>query len=303
MAENGAKAALFGITINRVEMTEAVDQVLEWCHDGPGGSCRVVVTPNVDHLVLLRRSTGLRAVYADADMVLADGVPLVVASRWLGQPLPGRVAGSDLVPALFDAAADSGRPLRVFLLGAAAGVADAAAANVERRWQGVSVSGTYSPPWGFEHDEVECQHILGRIRDAAPDLLLIGLGAPKQELWVHRFRRELAGAAAVAMCAGATIDFLAGSKKRAPQWMRSSGLEWFYRLAEDPKRLASRYAHDALVFPQLLWHERALLRAARHGGLGPVSAITAQPTIDLRDPKETADQVDTARLAKQRSAR
>ncbi len=288
MAESSAKAALFGIRINRVEMAEAVDQILNWCHDGSQGPCRLVVTPNVDHLVLLRRSSGLRAVYANADLVLADGVPLVVASRWLGQPLPGRVAGSDLVPAIFDASANFGQPLRVYLLGAADGVADVAAANVEKRWKGVTVTGTYSPPWGFEHDDDECQNILGRIRNAAPDLLLVGLGAPKQELWVHRFRRELSGAAAVAMCAGATIDFLAGSKKRAPEWMRSSGLEWFYRLADDPTRLASRYAHDAVVFPQLLWQERALLRAARHGGLGPVSAM-ASPVIDLRQPEEVLD--------------
>jgi N-acetylglucosaminyldiphosphoundecaprenol N-acetyl-beta-D-mannosaminyltransferase len=301
LAGHSAQAALFGIRIDRIDMVEAVERVLGWCLDAPSDGCRVIVTPNVDHLVILRRSAALRSVYAGADLVVADGVPLVVASRWLGQALPGRVAGSDLVPALFDGAVAGGRALRVFLLGAAPGVAETAAANVTERWPAVSVVGTCSPPWGFENDPAESTAIVDQISEAAPDLLLVGLGAPKQELWVHSQRSALAPHVQVAMCVGATIDFLAGSKRRAPEWMRSSGLEWLYRLSEDPRRLARRYAHDAVVFPQLLWQERALLRAARSGGLGPVSAVVA-PVIDLRDPAPAALATEAAAPAAAGSA-
>ncbi len=191
----------------------------------------------------------LRAAYADAAMVLADGMPLVWTSRLLGHPLPERVTGSDLVPALFTAV-PSDRSLRVYLLGAAAGVAERAAANIARRWPAVEVVGTYSPPLGFEHDTVENAAILDRIAAARPDVLVVGLGAPKQELWVHEHRDRIA--APVALCVGATIDFLAGQVARAPAWMQTSGLEWLHRLASQPRRLARRYARDAWIFPQLV---------------------------------------------------
>jgi N-acetylglucosaminyldiphosphoundecaprenol N-acetyl-beta-D-mannosaminyltransferase len=117
----------------------------------------------------------------------------------------------------------------------------------------VQVVGTYSPPLGFEHDAVENTRALIRVADAAPDLVIVGFGAPKQELWVHRHRRELG--AKVAVCAGATIDFLAGQRRRSPVWMRRAGLEWLHRVAAEPRRLAARYGRDAWEFPQLLWHE------------------------------------------------
>jgi len=168
-----------------------------------------------------------------------------------------RVAGSDLVPALFDSAPET-KPLRIFLLGAAPGVADRAAGNIRRQWPGVEVIGTYSPPLGFERDERENESILQMIAAAKPDVLVVGLGAPKQELWVHKHHNRLA--AKVALCVGATIDFLAGERSRAPLWMQSVGLEWLYRVASEPRRLATRYAKDAVIFPQLLAQEWWRLR-------------------------------------------
>jgi N-acetylglucosaminyldiphosphoundecaprenol N-acetyl-beta-D-mannosaminyltransferase len=157
-----------------------------------------------------------------------------------------------LVPALF-ASADDRHPIRVFLLGAAPGVADRAARRVESTWPNVEVVGTYSPPLGFEKDDYENRQILDRIAVAGPDVLIVGLGAPKQELWVHKHRLHIE--ATVAVCAGATIDFLAGEKKRAPVWMQRLGLEWFFRMLSDPRRLVRRYARDAWVFPQLIAKE------------------------------------------------
>jgi N-acetylglucosaminyldiphosphoundecaprenol N-acetyl-beta-D-mannosaminyltransferase len=212
-----------------------------------------VVTPNVDHTVLVQTNAELRAAYGDAGMVLADGWPVVAASRLLRRPLPERVAGSDLAPALFKAAQQDERPLRVFLLGAAPGVGERAAKNIQSRWPVVRVVGVYSPPMGFERDERQNQATVLRIREAAPEVLIVGLGAPKQELWVHRHRSQIA--APVALCVGATIDFLAGEKKRAPRLLRRLGLEWLHRMLSEPRRLTSRYARDAWIFPQLVWRE------------------------------------------------
>jgi N-acetylglucosaminyldiphosphoundecaprenol N-acetyl-beta-D-mannosaminyltransferase len=241
---------LFGMRIASVTMPEAVDRLLGWCRQPQGTACRYVVTPNVDHAVLFEEHAALRAAYADASLVLADGAPIILVSRILGHHLPERVAGSDLVPRLFDSCR---QPLRVYLLGAAPGVAETAAAKIHRRWSGVRVVGTYSPPLGFEHNRQENARIVSMIASASPDLLIVGLGAPKQELWVHRHRHELR--TKVALCAGATIDFLAENRRRSPVWMRRAGLEWLHRVWCEPRRLAARYARDAWVFPQLVWRE------------------------------------------------
>ncbi len=244
------RVRLFGVDIDAVGMPQAVSIITDWVR-GPQTACRYVVTPNVDHMVMLEHHAAFRAVYDDADLVLADGWPVVWAARLVARPLPGRVAGSDLVPALMQAAAAC--PLRVFLLGAAPGVAERAARVIESRWPGADVVGVYSPPLGFEHDEAENERILQRVEAAAPDLLVVGLGAPKQELWVHRHRDRIGAKAA--LCVGATIDFLAGERKRAPRWMRATGLEWLHRVLSEPRRLARRYARGAWVFPQLVWRQ------------------------------------------------
>jgi N-acetylglucosaminyldiphosphoundecaprenol N-acetyl-beta-D-mannosaminyltransferase len=260
-AKMSARIELLGLTIDPLTLDQAVHQVLSWAAREDGAGCRYVVTPNVDHVVLLQQNASLRAAYETAGLILADGAPVIWASRFLGSPLPERVAGSDLVPALFEAA-DAKQPVSVFLLGAAPGVGDKAALAIQRRWPGVRVVGTHSPPLGFERDEAENRAILAKIEAAQPDILVVGLGAPKQELWVHQHHRQIRAKAA--LCVGATIDFLAGAKSRAPAWMRELGLEWLHRLASEPRRLATRYARDAWVFPQLVarawWH---LPRAAR----------------------------------------
>ena len=159
------------------------------------------------------------------------------------------MTGSDLVPALFSAAseqfgvaqsrAETCEPLRVYLLGAAPGVAQREAAQIETQWPGVKVVGCDSPAPGFEKRPADNEAILDRIAASKCQVLVVGFGAPKQELWVHNHRQRIA--APVALCVGATIDFLAGEKQRAPVWMRRVGLEWMHRLASEPRRLAKRY--------------------------------------------------------------
>lgn len=245
---------LFGMRINHIDLRGAAQQVLQWAGGNDSSACRFVVTPNVDHAVMYQHRNDLRAAYQDAALVLADGAPLVAASRLLGRALPERVAGSDLAPKVLEMAAEaSEKPLRVFLLGAGPGVAERAARNITARWQNVEVVGTHCPPLGFENDQQQNVQAIEAVNNASPDLLIVGLGAPKQELWVHRHRGQLD--ARVALCAGATIDFLAGEKQRSPVWMRRTGLEWVHRLMSEPRRLARRYARDAWVFPQLVWRE------------------------------------------------
>jgi N-acetylglucosaminyldiphosphoundecaprenol N-acetyl-beta-D-mannosaminyltransferase len=255
---NVGRVNLFGIELDALRMDEAVRVIISLAREG--GRCAFVVTPNVDHLMLIERTPALRRAYEDAALVLADGLPVVVASRAFGCAIPERVAGSDLVPAVFDAASPEA-PLRVYLLGAGPGVAERAARRIEARWKGVRIVGTYSPPFGFERDAAENERILARLQEAKPDVLVLGLGAPKQEVWVHTHRDRVA--AKVALCVGATIDFLAGEKSRAPAWMQRTGLEWVHRMASEPKRLVPRYASNAVGFPRLVLRQWRAQRRAR----------------------------------------
>lgn len=248
---------LFGFEIDPLSMRQAVEQLRSWITEG-SHRCRFVVTPNVDHAVLLQEHAGLQGAYRDADLVLADGHPLVWASHLLKQGLPERVPGSDLVPRLFESTKQQG-PLTAYLLGAAPGVAERAADQVQKRWPEVRIVGCYSPPLGFEKQPQETELILKKIADSRPDVLVVGLGAPKQECWVHTHRDQIA--AKVALCVGATIDFLANERRRAPRWMQQVGLEWLHRMLSEPKRLVKRYAKDAWVFPQLVVRQMLAARA------------------------------------------
>ncbi len=274
------KSNLFGIEVDAIGMDAAIERILAWLEDPPG-PCRYVVTPNVNHIVKLDASQAFRQAYRDASMVLADGRPVVWASRVLGRPLPGVVPGSDLIPSLFDRLASGDRRRSVYLLGAAPGVAQRASVMIQNLWHGIEVVGTSSPPFGFENVPRERDKVLAAIRAAKPDILIIGLGAPKQELWIHANRHSVD--AKVALCVGAAIDFVAGEKARAPLWMREHGLEWLHRVASEPGRLSRRYAHDALVFPGLLARE---MMAARDAMSGPgrswsVPASDGQPSRDV----------------------
>jgi N-acetylglucosaminyldiphosphoundecaprenol N-acetyl-beta-D-mannosaminyltransferase len=250
---------LFGIDMHSVTQAEALDVIFGWI-ERREGSMRYVVTPNVQHAVLFGENAALRSAYAQASLVIVDGAPLVFFSRVFGRPLPERVAGSDIVPALFRRAT-AARPLSVYLLGGGPGVGERAARVIERDYPHVRVAGVDSPPFGFEREPALEAAAVERVNAAHPDLLLVGLGCPKQELFCERNRTK--ANAAVALCIGGTIDFFAGEQPRAPEWMRTSGLEWIHRIASDPRRLGPRYASNALDFPKLLLREWRASRGAR----------------------------------------
>jgi N-acetylglucosaminyldiphosphoundecaprenol N-acetyl-beta-D-mannosaminyltransferase len=246
------RVTVFGIDIDRVTLNSAASRLADWVETGER-ACRYVVTPNLDHALLYRENAALRQAYADASLVVADGWPLVTASRMSGTPLPERVAGSDLVPKVFSELERRGRTRTVFLLGAAPGVGNAAAEMIHRRWANVEVAGTYSPPHGFQYDPIEISKISDLINRTSPDVLIVGFGAPKQEIWLQQFHKELR--TGVALAGGATIDFLAGRQTRAPEWVRKVRLEWSHRLLTNPRRLAGRYARNAFSLPGLFLRE------------------------------------------------
>jgi N-acetylglucosaminyldiphosphoundecaprenol N-acetyl-beta-D-mannosaminyltransferase len=237
--------------IHVVRAAEALERVRRWTQE-EHGELRYVVTPNVQHAMVFQEHAEFREAYSGAALVIADGWPLVASSWLFGKHLPERVAGSDLLPHLFDTARPD-QPLTTFLLGAAPGVGDRAASVIAQRWPSVRVVGTHSPPLGFEHDDHENRRILEMLRNTTPDVLVVGLGAPKQELWTYRFRREIR--AKVALCLGGTIDFIAGARPRAPRWMQRTGLEWLHRATSEPRRLGPRYAEHAIMLPGLLFRE------------------------------------------------
>lgn len=248
---------LFGIGIDNVDMAGAVAAVRSFVE---GRACAYVVTPNVDHLVKLRSDPEFRGIYADAGLVIADGMPLVWASKLAGKPLKGRVAGSDLFVELCAEAARTG--MSVFMLGSASqDIIEAAARELEARYPGIRIVGKHSPSFGFEKRDQENEAIISMIRAARPDILFVGVGAPKQEKWIYRFRERLG--VPVALGIGASFDFVAGSVKRAPLWMQKTGLEWFYRFIKEPRRMFKRYFVDDMAFLGMALEEIKRSRAER----------------------------------------
>ena len=223
-----------GVPIDRLTMGQAVDAIEGLVRDGRGGS---VFTPNVDHIVQCQTDARLRAAYDAVSISLADGMPVVWASRLLRRELPEKVSGSDLVGPLVRRAAE--RRWRVLLLGGGEGIAQRAAARMCADNPGLHVVGALSPRVDLGESAERRQRLLDAVRSATPDLVLVALGAPKQEIWIHESTAALAPA--VLLGIGATLDFMAGAVARAPAWMSRSGFEWLYRLAREPRRLWSRY--------------------------------------------------------------
>ncbi len=221
------------VPIDVVTFQGALDAIEALVAAGHGG---YVVTPNIDHVVLAEQNPQFRDAYHEASLSLVDGQPLVWASPMLGERLPEKISGSDLVWPLLERAAQ--KKWRVYFLGAGPGVAEQAAKNVKERY-GTFVVGCDSPMLSTDPDDPKSQEAFAKVREARPDLLLVALGAPKQEVLMHRLRALYAPAVAVGV--GASLDFIAGTVKRAPRWVSSSGLEWAWRLSREPKRLWRRY--------------------------------------------------------------
>jgi N-acetylglucosaminyldiphosphoundecaprenol N-acetyl-beta-D-mannosaminyltransferase len=242
------QVVLFGLPFDSLTMAETLDAI-------EGLIARrkpaLVFTPNVQRVVAASRDDSIRRIYREADLLLADGMPLYWSSRLLRKGLKERVAGSDLIFTFCERASKRGH--RVFFLGAAPGVAAKAAENLAARYPGLAVAGTYSPPFGFEADGQEIDKIIALLEAARPDLLFLAFGLPKEEsfLWQNKSRIQVP----VSIGVGGSFDFAAGRTKRAPRWIQRIGLEWFFRLAQDPRRLWKRYLFSNAYFVYLLAKE------------------------------------------------
>jgi len=245
------------ICIDPLTFAGALDEIERLIEAGGGGA---VFTPNVDHVVNADSNAAFRDAYASASLSLADGQPLVWASRLLGSPLPGKVSGSDLVPPLMERAGRRG--WRVFLVGGAPGAARASAERFSGAY-GVRIVGVEDGRIDLVSGPAD-DELMQRIRRAEPHLVLVALGAPKQELWIAARRERLAPA--VFLGVGAALDFAAGTLRRAPLWMQRAGLEWLFRLAQEPRRLARRYLWNDLKFVRILLRTwRSAGRTGRSG--------------------------------------
>jgi len=229
---------MMGVAIDSLGEREVVNRVIDGCCRSQGGH---LITVNVEILRLAVKHQEIGAMLTNADLVVADGMPIVWASRLRGRALPERVTGSSLIWTLSEAAAHAG--ISVFLLGGAPGDAETAAARLTARHPGLRIAGVHCPPFGFEHDDGAIAAIRDDVRKAAPDIVLCGLGFPKQERLITRLSVDWPAIWFVGC--GASITLAAGSRRRAPQWMQHCGLEWLFRFSQEPRRLFARYfVHD-----------------------------------------------------------
>ncbi|MBI1335764.1 MAG: WecB/TagA/CpsF family glycosyltransferase [Phycisphaera sp.] len=235
------RVQLRGLCLDAVTQRHCVEHVHHALAKGFGGW---IVTPNLDFLRRANHDESFAMLIRRATLVVADGMPLVWASRLQGTPLPERVAGSDLVLSLSQEAARRGRSL--YLLGGDEGAAEQAAHVLTERYPGLKIVGHECPPVGFEHDKEQVRAIARRLIHAQPDLVYVALGSPKQELLIGQLRDSLPAAWWIGV--GISLGFVSGQVKRAPRWLQRFGLEWVHRLVQEPRRLASRYLVHGLPF-------------------------------------------------------
>ncbi|PHQ82587.1 MAG: glycosyltransferase [Phycisphaera sp.] len=235
------RITIVGAWVHRITMRQAVDHIAQSLDAGKGGW---VVTPNLDILHKLTHDAAFAELVEPSTLRLADGMPLVWASKLAGTPLPERVAGSDLVWSLCERAAIDDRS--VYLLGGDDGIAEKAKAVLKEKYDGLRVVGTRCPPFGFEKNQEEMDAIVAGLRDAQPDIVLVALGCPKQERLIDELRMQFPKAWFLGI--GISLSFVTGDVRRAPAWCRKLGLEWAHRLFQDPKRLAHRYLVIGIPF-------------------------------------------------------
>jgi N-acetylglucosaminyldiphosphoundecaprenol N-acetyl-beta-D-mannosaminyltransferase len=251
-----ARLHLAGVPIDRFTMRD----LLRWIASelrSPSRQTRplLVMGPNAHIVTTAQRSPEFRTALAAADLCVADGISILLAGLMLGQPIPERVTGGDLMEQLCALAAREN--LSVFFLGGLPGAAEGAASALEARYPGLRVA-FCCPPCRFEHDPVALATVLGTLHAAAPDILCVAIGVPRQEIWMNRHCPSLPIRLAISV--GAALDTQAGLRRRAPKWTHNLGIEWAYRLAREPRRLWRRYlignTHFVLLVLAAWWQQR-----------------------------------------------
>ncbi len=230
------KVKLLNVSVDNLSMSELLANLKQG----------VVFTPNVDHLVKLQSDREFFEAYSIADYRTCDSKVLFYASRLLGCPFKEKISGSDLFPAFYRYHKDN-EEIKIFLLGAKEGVAAKAQERINANVGREIVVGVHSPSFGFEQQEDECQKIIDLVNQSGANVLAIGVGAPKQEKFIYKYRQQFKHIK-IFMAVGATIDFEAGNVDRAPKWISEMGMEWLYRLISEPRRLWKRYLLEGPAF-------------------------------------------------------
>jgi N-acetylglucosaminyldiphosphoundecaprenol N-acetyl-beta-D-mannosaminyltransferase len=241
---NKPTCTILNVQVDNFSMTEAVSQIYHG----------FIVTLNVDHLIHLQKDEEFFNVYESADYRFCDSQIIMQMSRFLGTPIKEKITGSDFFPR-FCQFHRANADIRIFLLGGASDSPDLAAKNINSRLGNSIIVGGYSPPFGFENDPHECTRIITLIKESGATVLAVGVGAPKQEKWIAKYRYRLPFIQ-IFMGIGATIDFEAGNLLRAPHWTQKVGLEWLYRLLSEPRRLWRRYLINDPPFFWLILKQR-----------------------------------------------
>jgi len=250
-----SRVSLLGTEVDALSFSDTMDAVVEIIETG---NPTQHLAMNAAKVVLLRSNPALQAIASACGIISADGVPLVWASRLLGHPLPGRVNGTDLMEALCDLAGR--RQWSVFFFGARQDVIDAVAEWAQRTHPGLRIAGTHS---GY-FDESENEEIVDQIASSGASILFVGFPTPKKEIWLHRHLAELN--TPFCMGVGGSFDVIAGSVSRAPRWMQRNGLEWLFRLIQEPKRMWKRYLVGNTRFVLLVLSELIARRLGTHRG-------------------------------------
>ena len=217
----------------------------------------IVFTPNVDHVMKLQQDKEFFKAYSIADYIVCDSKILFYASQFLGTPIKEKISGSDFFPAFYNYHKNNDE-IKIFLLGADKGVASKAQEQINTKVGRNIIVSSHSPSFGFENNEKECRQIVKIINKSEATVLAIGVGAPKQEKWIYKYKNKLPNIK-IFLAIGATIDFEAGNLKRAPQWMSNLGLEWLSRLLSEPRRLWKRYLIESLPFLWLILKQKLKL--------------------------------------------
>lgn len=237
---------LLNTSIHNLTQRELLDKLNRY-----GG---FVITPNVDHLVKLQNDREFLDAYNLATYRVCDSKIIQYVSHFLGTPIREKISGSDLFPAFYQYNKNN-KAVKIFLLGAEEGIAETARQKINQKIGRKIIVSAYSPSFEFERSERECQEIIARINASRATVLAMGVGSPKQEIWIAKYKHQLKNIK-VFLAIGATIDFEAGNKTRAPRWVSEVGLEWFYRLLNEPKRLWKRYLLDDTYFFWLILQQK-----------------------------------------------
>jgi len=243
------KVSILSVDISTLNLSETIAVFKNWINEGV--KKRVCVTP-VNCVLWAYKNEKLKGLYNSSAMNLADGVPLVWASKLLGNPIHGRVTGLDLLPEFAKIGNDEG--YRFFFLGAKEGVAQELANQFAKKYHNLKIVGVYSPPFAETFSDDENNKMISMVSDAQPHVLWVSLTAPKQDYWINEHFDKLN--VNIAIGVGGAFEVTAGLIKRAPPWMQKNGLEWLFRFLQEPKRLFKRYIIEAPVFIPLLFLQK-----------------------------------------------